>query len=75
MNSPPHIDDDDRQAIGLALGYFLSNRVEEGRTALSTLRPEILESLYTAGLRLGIEAQSLLPKLGKTRSSSDRLDP
>lgn len=66
MNPPPYIDDDDRQAIGLALGYFLSNRTEEGRAALAGLRPDVLESLYTAGLRLGIEAQALVVELGKT---------
>jgi hypothetical protein len=68
MNSPPYIEADDRQAIGLALGYFLSNRIEEGRAALAGLRPDVLESLYTAGLRLGIEAQALVRTFGKTDS-------
>ncbi|GAC1632211.1 MAG: hypothetical protein NVS9B10_26470 [Nevskia sp.] len=58
MNSPPYIDDDDRQAIVLTLGYFLSNRIEEGRAALMGLRHDVLESLYTAGLRLGVEAHT-----------------
>jgi hypothetical protein len=45
MNQPPYIDDDDRQAIALALGHFLSDRIDEGRLTLASVRPEVLAHL------------------------------
>lgn len=49
----------ERVAISAALDHFLSQRIEEGRAQLATVRPELYDALYTAGLRLGVESSTL----------------
>jgi hypothetical protein len=50
---------DESTALGAALNYFLSDRIEEGKAELLKVRTASLERVYTAGLRLGIEAHAL----------------
>ena len=45
-------------ALGTALNHFLFDRVEEGKAELMKVRTASLERVYTAGLRLGIEAHA-----------------
>lgn len=59
MTPPLELEIEDQQMIAIALGHFVSDRIDAGRAMLSNLRPEILERLYTAGIRLGIEAHEL----------------
>ncbi len=47
-------------ALGAALSHFLLDRIEEGKAELLKVRTESLERVYTAGLRLGIEAHALV---------------
>ena len=47
-------------ALGTALNHFLFDRIEEGKAELLKVRTESLERVYTAGLRLGIEAHALV---------------
>jgi len=46
-------------ALGTALSHFLFDRIEEGNAELLKVRTTSLERVYTAGLRLGIEAHAL----------------
>ncbi len=45
--------------LGAALNHFLFDRIEEGKAELLKVRTASLERVYTAGLRLGIEAHAL----------------
>ncbi len=46
--------------LGAALNHFLFDRIEEGKAELLKVRTKSLERVYTAGLRLGIEAHALV---------------
>lgn len=56
---------EDVQALATALSCFLVDRVAEGREALRRVSPATLGEVYTAGIRLGIEAHELAKGGGK----------
>ncbi|MDE0856706.1 MAG: hypothetical protein OSA97_20010 [Nevskia sp.] len=51
---------DESTALANALLHFLHDRIEEGKAELLKIRSEVLDRVYAAGLRLGIEAHTLL---------------
>ena len=53
---------EESEALANALRCFLLDRIEEGKAELLKVRAEALERVYTAGLRLGIEAHALVNK-------------
>jgi len=58
------------EAVTRALALFLANRIEEGRAELDKVAVEVLELVYTGGLRLGIEAHATSAR----RQGSDKND-
>ena len=60
MDDFSHPTPEESTALGTALNHFLFDRIEEGKAELLKVRTESLERVYTAGLRLGIEAHTLV---------------
>jgi hypothetical protein len=59
MDDFSYPDPEESAALGAALNHFMFDRIEEGKAALLKVRTASLERVYTAGLRLGIEAHAL----------------
>ena len=59
MDDLSYPDPEESAALGVALNHFMFDRIEEGKAVLLKVRTASLERVYTAGLRLGIEAHAL----------------
>lgn len=62
MDDSSHLSPEECAVLGTALNYFLFDRIEEGKAELIKVRSKSLERVYTAGLRLGIEAHALVAR-------------
>jgi len=59
MDDLSYPDPEESAALGVALNHFMFDRIEEGKAVLLKVRIASLDRVYTAGLRLGIEAHAL----------------
>jgi hypothetical protein len=59
MEDSSYPNPEESAALGTALNHFLFDRIEEGKAELLRVRTASLDRVYTAGLRLGIEAHAL----------------
>jgi hypothetical protein len=71
MDNFSYPDPEESAALGMALNHFLFDRIEEGKAELLKVRSESLERVYTAGLRLGIEAHYLAARI-KTKAPTSK---
>lgn len=58
MNAHRDLTPQELEALSRALALFLADRIEKGRAELDKIPVEVLEWVYTGGLRLGIEAHA-----------------